>query len=54
MEHDIHLGFLGEYHVPWVDQSLYSPHQKSSMVYQFQHLLNKIEIELDKLHKYNF
>ena len=27
MEHDIHLGRggLGEYHVPWVDQSLYSP-----------------------------
>ena len=21
MEHDIHLGCLGEYHVPWVDQS---------------------------------
>jgi hypothetical protein len=27
MEHDIHLGCLGEYHVPWVDQSLYSPHE---------------------------
>ena len=28
MEHDIHLGrgALGEYHVPWIDQSLYSPH----------------------------
>jgi len=24
---------LGEYHVPWVDQSLYSPHRKSSIVY---------------------
>ena len=32
MEHDIHLGYLGEYHVPWVDQSLYSPHRKSSIV----------------------
>ena len=30
MKHDIHLGCLGEYHVPWVDQSLYSPHRKSS------------------------
>jgi hypothetical protein len=31
MEHDIHLGQggLGEYHVPWVEQSLYSPHGKS-------------------------
>ena len=27
MEHDIHLGLfsLGEYHDPWIDQSLYSP-----------------------------
>jgi hypothetical protein len=25
MEHDIHRG---EYHVPWVDQSLYSPKLK--------------------------
>jgi hypothetical protein len=33
MEHDIILGCLGEYHVPWVDQSLYSPHRKSSIVY---------------------
>jgi hypothetical protein len=24
MEHDIHRGIRGEYHVPWVDQSLYS------------------------------
>ena len=34
MEHDIHLGRdgLGEYHVPWVDQSLYSPHGKSLIV----------------------
>jgi hypothetical protein len=23
MEHDIHRGIRGEYHVPWVDQSLY-------------------------------
>ena len=30
MEHDIHRGRfgLGEYHVPWVDQSLYSPKLK--------------------------
>ena len=28
MEHDIHLGCLNEYHVPWVDQSLYSPKLK--------------------------
>ena len=25
MEHDIHRGIRGEYRVPWVDQSLYSP-----------------------------
>jgi hypothetical protein len=25
------FGCLGEYHVPWVDQSLYSPHRKSSI-----------------------
>jgi hypothetical protein len=24
MEHNIHRGIRGEYHVPWVDQSLYS------------------------------
>jgi hypothetical protein len=30
MKHDIHRGCLGrvEYHVPWVDQSLYSPKLK--------------------------
>jgi hypothetical protein len=28
MEHDIHRGIRGEYHVPWVDQSLYSPKLK--------------------------
>ena len=28
LEHDIHRGILGEYHVPWVDQSLYSPKLK--------------------------
>jgi hypothetical protein len=43
VEHDIHLGRnglgeyhgRGEYHVPWVDQSLYSPqaHGKSLIVY---------------------
>jgi hypothetical protein len=33
MEHDIHLGCLSEYYVPWVEQSLYSPHRKSSIVY---------------------
>jgi len=32
MEHDIHLGCFGEYHVTWVDRSLYSPHRKSSIV----------------------
>ena len=25
MEHAIHRGIRGEYHVPWDDQSLYSP-----------------------------
>jgi hypothetical protein len=28
MEHDIHRGIRAEYHVPWVDQSLYSPKLK--------------------------
>ena len=28
MEHDIHRGIRGEYRVPWVDQSLYSPKLK--------------------------
>jgi hypothetical protein len=28
MEHDIHRGIRREYHVPWVDQSLYSPKLK--------------------------
>jgi len=28
MEHDIHRDIRGEYHVPWVDQSLYSPKLK--------------------------
>ena len=28
MEHDIDRGIRGEYHVPWVDQSLYSPKLK--------------------------
>lgn len=37
MEHDIHLGRngLSEYHVPWVDRSLYSPHGKSLIVYLY-------------------
>ena len=26
------LGCLGEYHAPWVDESLYSAHRKSSIV----------------------
>ena len=26
-----HSYCYGEYHVPWVDQSLYSPHRKSSI-----------------------
>ena len=30
MEHDIHRGIRGEYHVPWVDQSLYSDMSKST------------------------
>ena len=38
MEHDI---CLGEYHVPWVDQSLYSPHGViDPMTYNIQVLLN--------------
>jgi hypothetical protein len=28
MEHDIHRDIRGEYHVPWVDQSLHSPNLK--------------------------
>ena len=28
IEHDIHRGIRNEYHVPWVDQSLYSPKLK--------------------------
>ena len=28
MEHDIHRDIRGEYNVPWVDQSLYSPKLK--------------------------
>jgi hypothetical protein len=32
IKEDIHLGCPGEYHVPWVDQSLYSPYRKSSIV----------------------
>ena len=28
----IDLRCLDDYHVPWVDQSLYSPHRKSSIV----------------------
>ena len=47
MEHDIHFGYLGEclgeYHVPLVDQSLYSSHGKSSIVYYS--VLNKMEVE---------
>jgi hypothetical protein len=38
MEHDIHLGYLDEYDVPWVDQSLYSPDGKSSIVYWTFHI----------------
>jgi len=39
MEHDI---CLGEYHVPWVDQSLYSPHGViDSMTYNIQVLFVK-------------
>ena len=28
MADDIHRGIRGEYHLPWVDQSLYSPNLK--------------------------
>jgi hypothetical protein len=28
MGHDIHRGIRDEYHVPWFDQSLYSPKLK--------------------------
>ena len=28
MEHDIHRDIQGQYNVPWVDQSLYSPKLK--------------------------
>ena len=37
MEQDIHLSRngLGQYRVPWVDQSLYSPHGKSLIVYYY-------------------
>jgi pyruvate carboxylase len=54
MEHDIHLGCLDEYLVPWVDQSFYSPHGKSSIVYNIENfhfqtnipfLLNVLEHE---------
>jgi hypothetical protein len=44
MEHDIHLGCLGEDHVPWIDQSLHSPHGKSSIVYSYQMHVFKVDI----------
>ena len=44
MEHDIHLGCLGEDHVPWIDQSLHSPHGKSSIVYSYQMHETKLDV----------
>jgi len=40
MEHDIHGGIRGEYHVPLVDQSLYSP--KLKVINCFIMTLNQI------------
>jgi len=40
MGHDIHRGIRGEYHVPWVDQSLYSP--KLKVINCFIMTLNQI------------
>jgi len=48
MEHDIHLGCFGEYHVPWVDPSWYSPHRKSSIVYYRLLLFCLVSVIYDK------
>jgi hypothetical protein len=51
MEHDIHLRCLGEYHVPWVDQSLYSPHRKSSIVYWYYNTVCCVTL---RRHNFNY
>ena len=48
MEHDIHLD---EYHHPWVDQSLYSPHGKSLIVYHLP-ICHKYEATLTVICQY--
>ena len=40
---------LGEYHVPWVDQSLYSPHQKSSIVCYYWQII--MDVKITAIHK---
>jgi hypothetical protein len=39
MEHDIHRGIRSEYHVPWVDQSLYSPKLKVIICFIIRHAI---------------
>jgi hypothetical protein len=46
MDHDIHRGIRGEYHVQWVDQSLYSP--KLKVISCFIIWLNQIWINTKK------
>ena len=50
MEHDIHLGCLGEDQVPWIDQSLHSPHGKSSIVYSYQ--MHETKLDVPGMHTY--
>ena len=49
MEHEIHLGRRGrgEYHVPWVDQTLYSPKLKviNVLLYDIKSNLSQYSIE---------
>jgi hypothetical protein len=49
MEHEIHLGRRGrgEYHVPWVDQTLYSPKLKviNVLLYDIKSNLSQYCIE---------
>ena len=42
IEHDIQRGIRGEYHVPWVDHSLYSPKLKviTFLLYDIKSNLN--------------
>ena len=47
----LHTRCLGEYHVPWVDQSLYSPHRKSSIAYCS--IWNKFHIKDINWNKFN-